>query len=86
MSAMLSDLLQTTIYLTLAAGLAAPITGRRWRVSLALAYSGSLLFLVASIASLYASMSGPVSLYGGLVVQDPFSSIIMLGAAVSSIL
>ena len=86
MSGMLLDVMQAAVYLTLATGLAAPLAGRQWRVSLALAYSGSLLFLAASIASLYASMSGPVSLYGGLVVEDPFSSIIMLGAAVSSIL
>ncbi|MGC9116247.1 MAG: proton-conducting transporter membrane subunit, partial [Conexivisphaera sp.] len=79
-------LVQSMIYLTLATGLAVPLVGRRWRIALSLAILGSLAFLVASAASLYLSMSASLSLYGGLVVQDPFSSMILLGASVSSLL
>ncbi|MGC8555708.1 MAG: proton-conducting transporter membrane subunit [Conexivisphaera sp.] len=79
-------LVQSMIYLTLATGLAVPLVGRRWRIALSLAVLGSLAFLVASAASLYLSMSASLSLYGGLVVQDPFSSMILLGASVSSLL
>ena len=86
MSGFIAGLLQVALYLTLATALAAPLAGRRWKVALSLSYLGSLSFLAASVASLYASAQGPLSLYGGLVVQDPFSSLIMLGAAASSIL
>ncbi len=81
-----ASIVQALIYLTLATGLAAPLAGRRWRVSVAMAYLGSLSFLAASALSLYASASSPLVMYGGLVVQDPFSSMIMLGAAASSLL
>jgi NADH-quinone oxidoreductase subunit N len=79
------------LYVTLAASLIAPLTspsGKRDNVApLVMAGIGVGSFAVAAGLSLYASSLGsPLSFYSGLVVQDSFTSLMLLGAAVASAL
>jgi len=77
------------LYLTLAASLIAPVTsplGRRENVAPAIvAAIGVGSFATLSGLLLYATASAPVQFYGGLVVQDSFTSLLLLGAALAAI-
>jgi NADH:ubiquinone oxidoreductase subunit 2 (chain N) len=77
------------LYLTLAASLIAPVTsplGRRENVTPAIvAAIGVGSFATLSGLLLYATASAPVQFYGGLVVQDSFTSLLLLGAALAAI-
>ena len=77
------------LYLTLAASLIAPVTsplGRRENVAPAIvAAVGVGSFATLSGLLLYATASAPVQFYGGLVVQDSFTSLLLLGAALAAI-
>jgi NADH-quinone oxidoreductase subunit N len=77
------------LYLTLAASLIAPVTsplGRRENVAPAIvAAIGVGSFATLTGLLLYATASAPVQFYGGLVVQDSFTSLLLLGAALAAI-
>jgi len=77
------------LYLTLAASLIAPVTsplGRRENVAPAIvAAIGVGSFATLSGLLLYVTASAPVQFYGGLVVQDSFTSLLLLGAALAAI-
>jgi len=77
------------LYLTLAASLIAPVAsplGRRENVAPAIvAAIGVGSFATLSGLLLYATASAPVQFYGGLVVQDSFTSLLLLGAALAAI-
>jgi len=77
------------LYLTLAASLIAPVTsplGRRENVApVIVAAIGVGSFATLSGLLLYATASAPVQFYGGLVVQDSFTSLLLLGAALAAI-
>jgi NADH-quinone oxidoreductase subunit N len=77
------------LYLTLAASLIAPVTsplGRRENVTPAIvAAIGVGSFATLTGLLLYATASAPVQFYGGLVVQDSFTSLLLLGAALAAI-
>lgn len=77
------------LYVTLAASLLAPLTspsGRRDNVApLVMAAIGVGSFAVAMGISFYAASLGrPLSFYHGLVVQDSFTSLMLLGASLAS--
>lgn len=77
------------LYLTLAASLIAPVTsplGRRENVApVIVAAIGVGSFATLTGLLLYATASAPVQFYGGLVVQDSFTSLLLLGAALAAI-
>ncbi|MCG2881914.1 MAG: NADH-quinone oxidoreductase subunit NuoN [Acidilobus sp.] len=77
------------LYLTLAASLIAPVTsplGRRENVApVIVAAIGVGSFATLAGLLLYATASAPVQFYGGLVVQDSFTSLLLLGAALAAI-
>ena len=77
------------LYLTLAASLIAPVTsplGRRENVApVIVAAIGVGSFATLSGLLLYATASAPLQFYGGLVVQDSFTSLLLLGAALAAI-
>jgi len=77
------------LYLTLAASLIAPVTsplGRRENVAPAIvAAIGVGSFATLTGLLLYVTASAPVQFYGGLVVQDSFTSLLLLGAALAAI-
>jgi len=77
------------LYLALAASLIAPVTsplGRRENVApVIVATIGVGSFATLTGLLLYATASAPVQFYGGLVVQDSFTSLLLLGAALAAI-
>ena len=77
------------LYLTLAASLIAPVTsplGRRENVApVIVAAIGVGSFATLTGLLLYATASAPLQFYGGLVVQDSFTSLLLLGAALAAI-
>ena len=76
------------LYVTLATSLLAPVTsplGRREnKAPVILAGAGVGAFLAMTAVLLYATASSTLSFYGGLVVQDSFTSLILLGVALAS--
>lgn len=77
------------LYLTLAASLIAPVTsplGRRENAApVIVAAIGVGSFATLTGLLLYATASASVQFYGGLVVQDSFTSLLLLGAALAAI-
>ncbi|MGC9209832.1 MAG: NADH-quinone oxidoreductase subunit NuoN [Acidilobus sp.] len=78
------------LYLTLAASLLAPVTsplGRRNNVApVVLAGIGVGSFTTLAAVLLYATSRAPINFYGGLVVQDSFTSLMLLGIALAAII
>ncbi len=77
------------LYLTLAMGLISPILGIRndksdWPVVMGIVGIGT--FFVVSLLSLYASFQNILIFYNGLVIQDSFTSLILLGSSIASII
>jgi len=77
------------LYLTLVASLIAPVTsplGRRENAApVIVAAIGVGSFATLTGLLLYATASASVQFYGGLVVQDSFTSLLLLGAALAAI-
>jgi NADH-quinone oxidoreductase subunit N len=77
------------LYLTLAMGLISPILGVKndkseWPAIIGIVGIGT--FFVVSILSLYASFGNYLVFYNGLVIQDSFTSLILLGSSIASII
>ncbi|MGC9072137.1 MAG: NADH-quinone oxidoreductase subunit NuoN [Acidilobus sp.] len=77
------------LYLTLAASLIAPITsplGRRGNMApVVLAGIGVASFTTLVSVLLYATSRSTIAFYGGLVVQDSFTSLMLLGVSLAAI-
>ncbi|AFZ71144.1 NADH:ubiquinone oxidoreductase subunit 2 (chain N) [Caldisphaera lagunensis DSM 15908] len=77
------------LYVTLAASLLAPIFGIKndksvWPASIGAIGIGT--FFVVSILTFYASLTNYLTFYNGLVIQDSFTALILLGASIASII
>ncbi len=77
------------LYLTLATSLLAPLTspsGKRRLAPFGVALAGLGAFIAMSSVLLYATSLGkPVSFYDGLIVQDSFTSLMLLGIGIATI-
>ncbi|PMP61069.1 MAG: NADH-quinone oxidoreductase subunit NuoN [Caldisphaera sp.] len=83
------NIIEFFLYLTLAVGLVAPLTGVKdkessWPVAFAGIGIGS--FFIVSILTLYSTFTQYITFYGGLIIQDSFTSIILLGSSIASII
>ncbi|MCE4608665.1 MAG: NADH-quinone oxidoreductase subunit NuoN [Caldisphaeraceae archaeon] len=85
----INSVIEFFLYLTLAFGLIAPITGVSnkesiWPLVISAISIGT--FFIVAILTLYASLSHYLVFYNGLVIQDSFTSVILLGISITSII